>query len=146
APIRLVEKVHAADPSRSPFVAEALANFGIGCQILDDLKDVADDLYQRKYNIVISRAYHGNNKQEKQQIESFQLVESTHEQAQQIAEQLTAARKDCLSYAVNYFQQAAQEFTQYFPAFGLQQASSLGILVQDSIMSERNDLGFKVIS
>ena len=145
APIRLVEKMHVADPSRSPFVAKALANFGIGCQILDDLKDVADDLYQCKYNIVISRAYHGNNKQEKQQIESFQLVESTHEQAQQIAEQLTAARKDCLSYAVNYFQQAAQEFTQYFPSFGLQQASSLGILVQDSIMSERNDLGFKVI-
>ncbi|MDX2496081.1 MAG: class 1 isoprenoid biosynthesis enzyme [Desulfuromusa sp.] len=145
APIRLVEKMGVADPSRSPFISEALANFGLGCQILDDLKDVADDLYQNKYNIVISQAYHGNNEEEKQQIESFHLGESSHDHAQQIVEKLTTARKDSFSYAVKYFQQTTKEFTQHFPAFGLPQASSLGILVQNSIMSERNDLEFKVI-
>ena len=146
APIRLVEKMHVADSSFSGVIAEALANFGIGCQILDDLKDVTDDLYQHKYNIVISQAWHGNNTDEKQLVATFHQRKSTHDQAQEIAAQLTIARKDSLTYAVKYFQQAAQAFTQYFPAFGTLQTSSLGILVQDSIMSERNDLEFRIIT
>ncbi|WP_321366442.1 class 1 isoprenoid biosynthesis enzyme [uncultured Desulfuromusa sp.] len=146
APIRLVGKMQIADLSRSQHISEALSKFGVGCQILDDLKDVADDLYHRKYNIVISQAWHGNNEAEKQQIAAFLQSDETYEQAQDIAARLTTAhQQDSLNYAGQYFHQAAQIFCQYFPDFKTLQASALGSLVQNSIMSERNTTEIRVM-
>jgi hypothetical protein len=39
----------------------ALLDFGIGCQMLDDIRDLARDYTQRRANYVISRLVHGSN-------------------------------------------------------------------------------------
>lgn len=139
APVRLVEKMGVADLGRSGPVARALSCFGIGCQILDDLKDVVDDLYFHKHNLVISEACYGSNENERQLVQECRQKKMTREAVARITEQLPEARNRSLVWAGDYFQQARRSFANCFPAFGVPQTEALGLLVQDSIMADRND-------
>lgn len=139
APVRLVEMMNAADPQRAPQVAKALGDFGVGCQILDDLKDVADDLANQKYNVIISHAFHGDHTAEHQLISTIQHHTITHAEAETIAAQLSQAKGQCLTRAIDYFLRAEQTFSRCFPDFGAEQAAALGALVHSAISSERND-------
>lgn len=139
APVRLVEMMNIADPQRAPKVAQALGDFGVGCQILDDLKDVADDLANQKYNVVISQAFHGDHPAEQQLISTIQQHTITHTEAETITAQLSQAKGQCLTRAINYFIRAEKTFSQCFPDFGAEQAAALGALVHHAISSERND-------
>jgi hypothetical protein len=140
APVRLVEKMEDADPARSGTIAEALATFGVGCQILDDLKDVADDLFFHKHNLVLSAAWYGQSAAEQALVRALPAAGLTLAAAEEVAERLPEARKSCLGWAIQYFQRAQQAFSSCLPAFGHAQAAALGLLVQGSIMAERNEL------
>ncbi len=139
APVRLVEKMGEADPERADSMAGALAHFGIACQLIDDLKDVADDLFFRKHNLIISEAFHGTDLPERQRIVEARQRPLSIEAARQVAEQLPRARGRCLRRAQQRFALAEEEFSRCFPEFGLPQAMALGSLVTGSIMSGRSE-------
>ena len=44
--------------SRSARLREGLMDFGLGCQILDDVRDVARDLLENRHNVVLSALAH----------------------------------------------------------------------------------------
>ena len=49
------------EPVRSPksiHLRDALMDFGLGCQILDDIRDMARDLLERRHNVVLSALAH----------------------------------------------------------------------------------------
>jgi hypothetical protein len=50
-----------ADSPLAEAMAEALYRIGMGCQILDDLTDLADDLLRDRHNFVAALAFHGDS-------------------------------------------------------------------------------------
>jgi hypothetical protein len=61
------------DPANPQVAAilEGLEQFGIGCQILDDLSDLGDDLSAHKYNYLAAVIRHGENVAEKEILDSL---------------------------------------------------------------------------
>lgn len=143
APVRLVEKMGEADPERSGAVATALGNFGGACQIIDDLKDVADDLFFRKHNLVVSEAFYGEDDLERRRIVEARRTSLSIEAARQVAGQLTQARDRCLGHARHRFALAEEEFSRRFPEFGMREALALGLLVNESIMAGRSESQYR---
>lgn len=50
------------EPSTRPSTAhlrQALMDFGLGCQVFDDIRDMARDLLERRHNVVLSALAHG---------------------------------------------------------------------------------------
>jgi len=146
APVRLVEKMQDADPERVARIAKALATFGVGCQIFDDLKDVADDLHFQKHNLVVSAACYGEDPQERERISALPEQGLSMAEAERLAKQLPEARRRCLGLAIEHFQRAQQAFSDCLPAFGQAQAAALGVLVQGAIMAERNELTLRSLA
>ena len=52
------EIVEPAGPTRAARLRGALMDFGLGCQVLDDIRDMARDLVERRHNIVLSTLAH----------------------------------------------------------------------------------------
>jgi len=50
--------VETAAPARSARLREGLMDFGLGCQVLDDIRDLARDLMEKRHNIVLSTLAH----------------------------------------------------------------------------------------
>ena len=50
----------AAAPRRNAQLREGLMNFGLGCQVLDDIRDMARDLIEQRHNYVLSTFAHHN--------------------------------------------------------------------------------------
>ena len=139
-PIRVAEKMSDVATERANVVAGALADFGIGCQVVDDLQDVADDLFLGKHNLVVYEAFHGEDPHERQLVADLKQYGCTLEEAQRMAALLPLARTRCLGHAQRYFLQAEHVFTRAFPAFGPAKTAALALLVKASIMSERSDI------
>ncbi len=141
APLRIVEHMDDANAQDTEELAGSLSRFGIGCQILDDMKDVAEDLMDGRYNLVLSEAYHGKNTKEREAVSvALQGKNISKEMAQDAASSLKRARRACTGHALEYFLKAHKGFLRSVPSFGLREARALGMLVQASIMKERNDL------
>lgn len=138
APLRLAEQMGETDPSVSAQIIKALAVFGIGCQILDDLQDVADDLSCGKYNIVVSAAYHDESSDEGRLLHSCLGEHCSEEQALAVARQLPQARKTSFALAMSYFYRAEQILHAFLAEFEPQHAMALAQLVQSSITTQRN--------
>lgn len=139
APVRLVQKMGLATSEHAEAIIRALALFGGACQILDDLKDVADDFSANKHNLVLSAAFHGQDSAEQTRIKDSFHQEHTLAAGRELADHLPRARQFCIEHALRSFQCAATAFETCLPAFGLPQALALGALVRNSIMSERNE-------
>jgi hypothetical protein len=139
APIRLADKMGDSDPLRSTMIAKALSSFGSGCQIIDDLQDIAEDLYAEKYNLAISVAYYGSNALERGLVSSFLDKRGSLAEAEAVAVQLSEAKKACTEQALDYFKRAQHDLSNCVPDFGFEQAAALGILVQGAITAERNE-------
>ena len=54
------------DRNRSKALEQGLYNIGMGCQVLDDMADIAPDLSMNRYNYIASLAFYGENPAEKQ--------------------------------------------------------------------------------
>ncbi len=52
------EIVDPAAFARSTPLREGLMNFGLGCQVLDDVRDMARDLLEKRHNVVLSTLAH----------------------------------------------------------------------------------------
>lgn len=139
APILLADRLRATDPQHAAEIAKALSDFGVGCQILDDLKDIADDLSRQRHNLILSHAAHDPSVQEKQLIDDFFRGSRSYREAELVAEQLIAAKAAGLEDAAACFRRSQEAFCRCFPSFSTQAAKALGSLIEQSIMSQRND-------
>lgn len=140
APLRLATFMGATDQAASAQVTQALSVFGIGCQILDDVQDVAADLLAGKHNIVLSAAYFGDHAAEQHLLQRSVGQRYSMDDAVAVAAQLPVARQTCLALAMSYFHQAEQALHGCLAEFETQHAMALGMLVQSAIMAQRNDV------
>lgn len=140
APLRLAVHMGEACAAQRDQVLQALSVFGIGCQILDDLEDVGDDLLFGKHNIVISAACYGDNADERQRVQNYLTAQRSRSSAIQLSEHLPVARQHCVGLAGHYFQRAERALQHCLPEFSAQHAMALAMLVQASILAQRNNL------
>jgi hypothetical protein len=71
APLALGD-IDKTDPQVAAFL-EGLEQFGIGCQILDDLSDLGADLSAAKYNYLAAAIRHGEDEAEKEALAALSL-------------------------------------------------------------------------
>ncbi|MCW8825636.1 MAG: class 1 isoprenoid biosynthesis enzyme [Gammaproteobacteria bacterium] len=64
------------DPVQGEAIKDGLLNFGLGCQILDDLTDLGMDLACRKHNYIIAVAMQGAERSEKEFLLQLMASES----------------------------------------------------------------------
>jgi len=54
APLALPMAIETIDPARAGAAMTAVGAFGLACQIVDDIKDMADDVAQGRHNLLVS--------------------------------------------------------------------------------------------
>ena len=57
-------------PTTVDFLREALYNIGMGCQIMDDMVDLASDFHKKRHNYVLALIYHDSDAGEWTRLES----------------------------------------------------------------------------
>jgi len=137
SPVRLVEKMGDVQKENADSVCSALSNLGIGCQLLDDMKDVAIDLYAKKYNMVISYAFHGGSKKEREIVQSVFSKNLTMQECELIAGKLKMASAKCFIQAGKMFLKAKKEFKSSIKGFGVKEFLSMGYLINRAILPEK---------
>ncbi len=65
---RVIESV---EQERLTPLLDGLYRIGLGCQIMDDMVDVAMDVRTRKHNYLVSLVYHGSNPVEKKRLDDL---------------------------------------------------------------------------
>ncbi len=63
--------VEETDESDTALILEGLYRIGMGCQVLDDMVDMASDLERKRHNFVVSRIYHGPDSAEKDRLRNL---------------------------------------------------------------------------
>jgi len=139
APLDLIAGLENGHNKNTLKLTEGLRLFGLGCQLLDDLKDAGADLSERRYNAVISYARHGLEEQERIAISRIEgRREIPQDEAEQIVTKLPQARQTCQAQAQSFFMQALVKMTAGLPGFDYPRAQALTHLVKNSIMQEHN--------
>jgi hypothetical protein len=81
------EEIEILSPALVSLLKQALYEIGMGCQILDDMVDLAADIRNRRHNYVASLIHHGTTEAERQ---SLQIGEFDFPGAQKEADLLMA--------------------------------------------------------
>ena len=139
APLDLIAGLENGHNEITREVTDGLRLFGLGCQMLDDLKDAGADLAARHYNAVISYARHGSKEEERSEVSCIEGRKSINkEEADQIVANLPRAQQECQTQAHAFFGQALQKMTTTLPGFDDCTAQALTRMVAYSIMRDRN--------
>ena len=139
ATLDLVAGLETGHNEISAKVAEGLRRLGIACQMLDDLKDVSDDLATKHFNAVVSFARYGVDAEEKaavRLIEDCRGVDAAAADA--IVEKIPKAHKACREQAEHFFMEAYEILSSSLPGFDFAKAQAFFKLVTNSIMKNRN--------
>lgn len=141
APLDLIAGLENGHNQASRRVADGLRDFGIGCQLLDDLKDVAVDLSRGRFNAVISLARYGDDHEEKEKVCLLEKEKSaiSESQARDFAACLPRAHQLCRARAGEFFSRALDLLASQLPGFDQARCQALIELISGSIMAERND-------
>lgn len=139
SPIRVIEMMGDIEKEKSDFICETLRLFGIGCQLLDEIKDVEEDLAAKGHNMVVSIAYYGKNKKERELIR--QILSKKNIQLEQIkgtSKLLVNAKSDCFKLAAKHFIQARNRFVTIIPQFGNKEIISLAHFIKKIILKDED--------
>jgi hypothetical protein len=82
----------------------ALYQIGMGCQILDDMADLAMDILMNRHNFVVSLIRHGNNAKESKILESLLASENRIEKNQNILDRFPDAGSAAAATALEFLE------------------------------------------
>ncbi len=139
APLDLIAGLENGHNETSANVAEGLRLFGIGCQMLDDLKDVSDDLATKHFNAVVSYARHGVDREENAVVSSIEGCPGVDAvTADAIAAKIPQAHQACRDQAQLFFIESYKRLSSVLSGFDFTTAQALFQLVTKSITKNRN--------
>ena len=141
APIALLETMGELAPDQTEPAMETLRNLGLACQALDDMKDIVPDLRRRRYNLVLSLAYHGDVPHERELVAScLQEGPRALETTRRAAAELKEAGSRCGAIADDLFREAEAGLMRLIPRFGRNQAGALSSAIACAIQKGQRDL------
>ncbi len=139
APLDLIAGLENGHNETSASVAEGLRLFGIGCQMLDDLKDVSDDITTKHFNAVVSYARYGVDSEERAAVSAIEGSQSVAAAAADaIVAKTPLAHKACQDQARLFFIESYGKLSSALPGFDFTTAQALFQMVTKSIMKDRN--------
>jgi hypothetical protein len=134
APFHVVQKMeNLSGPDIDPHL-DCWMQLGLGCQILDDINDLREDIVKQRPNIVASAAYHGENAGERQLIQNAAHEISLGVFCGQVFDSnLKQAVAFCRSIADVYIAGACENMCKLIPGFGQEEARLLESLIRQLI-------------
>ena len=96
----VIEGHHCLEGSAS--VKNALFQIGMGCQILDDMVDLAMDLQMHRHNYVISLIHHGNHSAERTALDAINSADETPMENKSVLLNFPRTRKAAADAALAY--------------------------------------------
>ncbi len=137
APVKLIQAGEGLSDHAVALQCSALASFGIACQLLDDVMDTAEDLYNKKNNAVASSA--AGFEDEKLLIDNLEKLDAiTFRQALETSKQLKKSKRECIRKSFRYFRKTHQLFKQIAPEFAGREFLLAAAAARRQIMSDRN--------
>ncbi|NOR51266.1 MAG: hypothetical protein GQ470_01480 [Gammaproteobacteria bacterium] len=102
------------DIDQGEAIRDGLLNFGLGCQILDDLTDLGMDLACRKHNYIIAVIMQGEDSAEKEKLLKMMTLENTESFRDDIKlyRKFPAATKAAQSEATTRFEYALKRLSE----------------------------------
>ena len=113
---QLIEKDDEWDSEKAARINEALLNFGLGCQLLDDIRDLARDLIEKRNNYLLSVLAETSP----EIIDSWESKEHAVDDRlyQEIPEQVAAVSKLAREYFISSTESLAEEGLPLYIARG----------------------------
>jgi hypothetical protein len=87
----------------------ALYSLGIGCQILDDMVDLANDLQGNRHNYVASLIYHDTDQVERVRLQDWSRRQSASRDCADLLQEFPRAREHAATKARNYLEAGTRE-------------------------------------
>jgi len=81
---------------------DALYRIGIGCQIMDDMVDLADDLAKKRHNYIISLIYHGTVDKEKNRLTAMLALDKMPEDNMTLLQEFPSAQELAVKTAYRF--------------------------------------------
>ncbi len=139
APLDLIAGIENGHNAASTKTAEGLRLLGIACQMLDDLKDVSDDLTTKHFNAVVSYARYGDDAAERAAVSAIEgCLKVDAAAADTIVEKIPKAHNACQEQARIFFMNSYEKLSSSLPGFDFATAQAFFKLVTNSIMKNRN--------
>jgi geranylgeranyl pyrophosphate synthase len=123
--------IESVEHERLTPLLEGLYRIGIGCQIMDDMVDMAMDIQTRKHNYLISLIHHGSHRAEKNRLGDLMHPGSDMEGTAICADQFPAALKQASAVSRRYLTDG----------LGMLFSSEHQILVRPAIQFLKNRIG-----
>jgi len=86
------------------YLLEALYRIGIGCQIMDDMVDLASDLLKKRHNYVASLIHHSPNSAEREKLQSLINKAQTLTDYPQLLQEFPSVRRLAAKTALEYLE------------------------------------------
>jgi len=116
APLSAPSALGDIDPNQATakLARNGLTTFGLGCQILDDISDLGQDINDRKYNYLISLIHHRGTHGEKKRLQ--QLYEdgnlSDHDGLEKLYQVFPEASQQALADGTRQLKKALRSFSE----------------------------------
>ena len=108
SPWALPDVIDAGQLKDTAKVKNALFHIGMGCQILDDMVDVAMDLRMNRHNYVVSLIHHGKNLEERSALGEIDDTGNTGDEEKNLLFGFPHARQMAAATALAYLQDGTQ--------------------------------------
>jgi hypothetical protein len=102
----VIDNYNFKDTSR---IKNALFQIGMGCQILDDMVDLAMDIQMNRHNYVASLVRHGTNKKESTTLDTILAADNRVEKNQDLIFTFPDARKTASAAALKFLKTGTEE-------------------------------------
>ncbi len=134
SPVNLLIEAGEVTESDVREIVFMLSQFGLGCQLLDEIMDIEEDFLSGGHNMVLSLIAHGNNNLSGMEISDFFSDKSAKDR--RIEKIIEKGKKECFSMAAEHFLRAKKIYSALLPGFGNSQALSLYRMIRKIILKD----------
>jgi hypothetical protein len=92
------------DKKSASALLEALYRIGIGCQIMDDMVDLTNDLVKKRHNYIISLIFYGTSDKEKNRLEAMMVPDKMPKNNSTLLQEFPSAQQHAVKTAYRLLQ------------------------------------------
>ena len=136
APVNLLVEMGEIDKESVGNILKMLSFFGIGCQLLDEIRDFREDFYAGGYNMISSLMNHGKYSTAKDEIAAY--LDGNSLNSKNTEKACRNAKKECFSLASEYFIKAGKLLPEAVPDLSYRQIYALADYIKILILKDED--------
>jgi hypothetical protein len=111
-----------------------LSDFGIACQLLDEIRDFGEDLASGSYNMVSALMNHRNSLMTRDRMASYAISGATSDK--EAAKAHGRARRECFDLSVKYFLRVKKTLPGIIPDLKIKHLSLITRYIRNFILGK----------